>query len=335
MSTPYQCPPPNSIQIEPVEGCSLACWFCALQVLRDNGADRDTQTNGKSSSPFHFMTLETAERIASEVSRLQWKPRIEFAMHGEPTMHKHLHSIIAIFRKYNPMAALMLTSNGGGLVTNTCEKIQALFDAGLNSLVFDDYLHADFVPRIRPYLSLLKFPVFEYPMQKDEVNPHYKFYGQRIIIIQDITINTTGNHQLTNQGGSSGSHKGNIVQRCTKPFRELAIRWDGSVALCCDDWPGKYKISNVHDIPLEELWNHPRFDAARRRLYQKDRKFGPCNGCTVKTARTGLLPDKLGKDDMPLPDAESHQHLVEALRGNPLTPLIQRTKFQSSLHPLL
>jgi radical SAM protein with 4Fe4S-binding SPASM domain len=335
MSEIYQCPPPNAIQIEPVEGCSLACWFCALQVLRDNGADRDSQTHGKSSSPYLFMTLETAERIASEIARAGWIPRIEFAMHGEPTMSKQLPAILAIFRKHNPKASLMVTCNGGGLTTGTFEKIQAMFDAGLNSLVFDDYKHADFVPKIRPFLALLDMPVYEYPLQKDEANPHQKFNGRRVIIIQDISINTTGSHQLSNQGGSSGSHKENIQRRCAKPFRELSFRWDGNVALCCDDWPGKYKIGNIHDMPLEELWNHPRFDAARRRLYQKDRSFGPCNGCTVKTPRDGILPDKQGVDEMPLPDAESHKHLVDAMRGQPFTPLIKRTKFQSSLNDML
>ncbi len=69
------------------------------------------------------------------------------------------------------------------------------------------------------------------------------------------------------------------------------------MALCCDDWRGEYKIGNIVDTPLDELWQHPRFVAARRALYAANRgAISVCAGCDVRTYRNGLLPDKMGKE---------------------------------------
>jgi hypothetical protein len=38
---------------------------------------------------------------------------------------------------------------------------------------------------------------------------------------------------------------------------------------------------------------------------------------------------------MPAPDDASHKHLIDALRGQPFTPIIKRTKFQSNLNEML
>jgi len=146
-----------------------------------------------------------------------------------------------------------------------------------------------------------------------------------ISVINDLTENEKGSHSnVTNQGGGAGkldfSMKG---KRCAKPFRELSVRWDGNVALCCDDWPGDYKIGNIHDMPLDELWNHPRFMAARRKLYHGLRDFGPCNGCNVKSYRTGLLPDKKGKKKLKTPGPDDLAQIKEALAGEPYTPRVK------------
>lgn len=316
--------PPFALQVEPTEGCSLACAFCGIASIRENGACAETMEHGKNSAPYRFMEVDTVKRLAKEVRRLKWNPRWEFAMHGDPTMNPHLHEMIAVTRRILPKAHLQVTTNGSALMTN--EKIQALFDAGLNLLALDDYKHAKFIPRIRtifqegPITSKHgDVPVYEYPEQK-EGNPHKRQVKPRISIIHDISENDSGNHQLTNQGGNSlAALKEPLKRRCAKPFREFSVRWDGNVALCCDDWKGEYKIGNVLELGLDEIWMHPRFEAARRRLYHRDRNFGPCTGCNVLTKRDGLLPDKLGKGNMRKPTEVSEKHIQRALRGRVFT----------------
>lgn len=306
--------PPFAIQLEPVEGCSLACSFCALQTLRDNGASWATGKHGKNSTPYRFAEVAMFDRIAENIKRLGWNPRIEFAMHGEPTMHPNLDEIIGVMRRHLPKHYFLLTTNGSGLIR--AGAVQALFDAGLDTLAFDYYNHASWAPKVADILAEYACEnliyLWKYPAQK-EGNPHHRWRGQRIVIIADISANASGTHQLTNQGGNSGK-AAPLEQRCAKPFRELSIRWDGNVAICCDDWRGEYKVGNARD-GLEHIWQHPRMQAARVALYAGQRSaVHVCSGCNVRTYRNGLLPDKYGKQKMPAPNV-AMRHIINVAQG--------------------
>jgi radical SAM protein with 4Fe4S-binding SPASM domain len=312
--------PPFTVHMEPTEGCSLACSFCGLQAVRNNGADADKGIHGKVSTPYLYMSPLLAVRIADEIKRLGWNPRIEYTGRGEPTMNPEIEGLIAIFRSKLPKSSITLTSNGSGLLKK--EKLQGIFEAGLNTLAFDDYKHAPWRERINPLLEEFAehegIKLHEYPADLDG-NPHRRFFGRRITRIHDISDNTIGTHKLTNQAGNSFmAVSKSLDQRCAKPFREFTIRWDGNVAVCCDDWRGVYKVSNVINEPLDVVWNHPRFQAARKVIFQGDRAhMEPCRLCNVKTFRNGLLPDKKGQYPLLPPTEEDFNLIAEALAGDP------------------
>lgn len=308
--------PPFAIQLEPVEGCTLACSFCALQSIRANGADAVAGVHGKSSAPYKRMEYVTALRVAKEIERLGWNPRIEFAMHGEPTVNERLSMMIGAFRNELPKSSILLTTNGSGL--KTVHVAHELFKAGLNTLAYDKYNHAPWRERaqgtLREYCVRSGIPLYFYPANKS-ASPHTRFFGQRVVIIRDITENSSGTHKITNQGGNSGTAEP-LEQRCAKPFRELSIRWDGNVAICCDDWKGEYKIGNIHDMPLDAIWQHSRFRAARVALYNAQRSaIGVCSGCNVRTYRNGLLPDKMGRVVMPALCTADRIEIIKAQDG--------------------
>lgn len=317
-------PTPFAVQIEPAEGCSLACSFCGIQSIRANGADADLGVHGKNSAPYRFLEERTLAKFAKESADAGWNPRWEFAMHGEPTMHPDLAGLVAAVRNFHPRGYIMITSNGSGLLKDAPTKIGALFNAGVNTLALDDYKHSGgWVGKIKEQLTrefITKYDIKPYRYPRDaEGNPHQRHNKRKLVIINDISENDTGTHQLTNQGGNSFAKGSSLEERCAKPFREFSIRWDGNVALCCDDWRGEYKIGNVKDKKPDELWYSEAFEAARRKLYAKDRAFGPCKGCDVRTLRNGLLPDKLGKGEMAASDLESNEVIKRALRGKVFT----------------
>ena len=91
------------------------------------------------------MTLKLARRIARNIADIGWTSRIEFAMHGEPTMNPELAEIINVFWTYLPPEnQLMVTSNGAGLAGSPVKSVNALFHAGLNILALDDYKNQKF-----------------------------------------------------------------------------------------------------------------------------------------------------------------------------------------------
>jgi len=278
--------PPFAIQIEMTEGCNLFCKFCGIRGIREKPGR------------YKFMTIETAIKIAENIWYSGWNSRIEFAMHGEPTMNPYFNEIIEAFYFILPNNQLMMLTNGVGLFKNPKKSVKRLFDSGLNVLGIDDYSHNPFAKKIKA-----KVDGETYPGNSDGPHKRYKFDTQKLIYIQDIKEAKTGGHSTLNNhcGCASPPLRAPIPQRCAKPFRELSIRYNGDVAICCNDWRGHYYCGNAANTYLPRLWNNKPFRIARRMLYNKDRNFIPCKWCDARSYRVGFLPDKMGKQNMKPP----------------------------------
>lgn len=304
---PYIQEPPFCVQVEFTEGCNLHCSFCGIQGIRESGG-----------GPFKFMTLKTAEKVAADMAAANWTARVEFAMHGEPTMNPDFIELVRVFRKHLPKNQLMMTSNGGGLLKDTTERIEALFAAGLNILALDDYQTVAIVPKLRQRYSG-GISVHDYPKDGLDYSPHRRHprSTKMIVILEDIEQAAAGSHAvLTNHCGCGAPpNQSKAGQRCAKPFRELGVRWDGKIAGCCNDWRGVYKVGDATKTPIYELWNNEALSAMRRKLYAGERDFGACNGCDYVSYRNGLLPDKMGKATMGKPTPADAETIKAATRG--------------------
>lgn len=314
---PYRQDPPFAVQIELTEGCNLYCDFCGLQGIR-----------GPKDKTFKFLTIERADVIAKRIADAGWHARIEFAMHGEPTMNPDAAVIVARFRAHLPKNQLMMTSNGGGIVGNPIDRLTELFDAGLNVFAFDHYEYVKIGDKIMRQLTRdLPFNVHRYPAQLD-ASPHRRWSRDaRVFIdIKDISQSEDGTHASLNNhcGAGAPPNDRGTGKRCAKPFRELSIRWNGDVAICCNDWRGVYKCGNALDESIESLWQGPAFTAARKFLYRGMREFAPCKGCDALSYRVGLLPDQRGKKTLPKPNEQDWKTVSRAQVGKPLTKAVLR-----------
>ena len=315
----YKQEPPFAVQIELVEGCNLRCSFCGINGIR--GKERN----------YKFMTAKTAERIASELAAHGWNSRIEFAMHGEPTMHPDAAKIIGIFRKHLPRASMLMLSNGGGLQgPEGLVLIQRLFDAGLNTLGLDEYQNVSLVPKIVARIAAESNTGFEFYVYPDQAlgNPHarQKPKARRLVHIRPIDANTEGTHATLNNHAGAGAPKSDAGQGkpCAKPFRELSFRWDGSTAICCNDWRGELATGNIHKVGLMDIWRGEVMNEARKRLILGMRDFGPCAGCDATSYRVGLLPDTFGRETLPKPPPKGTKFLDEQASKKPLTTPVKR-----------
>lgn len=295
--------PPNTIQIEPTEGCNRGCSFCGLRGMRKKGT-----------TPHYFMTVETAERIASEIQRVGWNSKVLFAMHGEPTLNPELLRIIEIFRQHLPKAQFSMFTNGKGIADGTF-KIKDLKATGINNLMIDLYSEGDDGYKIKDRL--------------DDIHKPYSILGRgvplytgtakdfRIIFAPPIEgTDTLATHHLCNHCGAAFPPDHAFDgKKCTRPFRELSFRYDGSVSLCCNDFRGQYPIGNIMELSIEEIWQHKRFNAARIMLYAGRRSFTPCFGCNAVSMRVGLLPDYMGKETLPEP-SEKVEAFCKSISAN-------------------
>lgn len=317
----YRQEPPFAVQVEFSEGCNLYCDFCGLQGIRE-----------KKVKNFRFMKSNTARRISSQMSKYGWNSRVEFAMHGEPTMNPRFIDMVKIFRRGLPDNQLMMTSNGGGIIRAPVKILNELFDAGLNVFAFDNYQTVNIGKKIIADLDEAMdrdFKVFYYPDVDPDASPHKRWSkDERVFIcVQDISQADKGTHSVLNNHCGAGAPplEEPLQARCAKPFRELSIRWDGNVAICCNDWRGVYKIGNIYEMTLEEIWLSERMDAARRFLYHGERGgLSPCDVCDAKSYRVGLLPDKKGQDDLDPPNSKTRKIALSAYSGPSYTDAVLR-----------
>jgi MoaA/NifB/PqqE/SkfB family radical SAM enzyme len=277
------------------------------------------------------MDKKTLESVVGQMVELGWNPRIEFAMHGEPSLHPDFVGMVRLARSLAPRFHVMMTSNGGGLLRKpgAAKSVAALFEAGLNVLALDDYVGVGIVPKIREAVrdGLPGVMMHEYP-DDPRGNPHQRRRPHERVLsfVKAIDEADKGTHATLNNHAGAGAPLSDAGQgkRCAKPFRELSVRWDGSVAVCCNDWRGVYKCGNAAIDGLDAVWNGDAMNAARQKLVIGQRDFGPCAGCDAISYRVGLLPDKLGKKTMPKPNAATEKAIAAALAGPSYTKAVLR-----------
>jgi radical SAM protein with 4Fe4S-binding SPASM domain len=271
------------IQIELVFGCQLRCKMCGINSVH------------LSRRTYQFMEIELAEKIAKEIKETWPNIRIEFAMCGEPTQHPQLEEILILFRKYLPNTHMLFTTNGVNFLKHGCapwaERLKVC-----NILVVDCY---------EPYGSKLERLILNDPKgwtihnyYDKDFNQHHNQGGKgsHLVIIPDLIKNAGKKRQriLFNHAGNSlltPPTDSPLHKTCTFPFREMVIRFNGDVNICCLDFASEYVIGNVSRNTIEELWYHDNFNSVRKFLYHKQRVIAPCVFCdTPSGMRSGMLP---------------------------------------------
>ena len=278
---------PNSINIETVQGCNRRCEFCGTMGMEKT---------------FHFLELATLLHTLKLIQQAKYFPRIRLAAHGEPTLHKDICRIVHMIRTALPKSPISLFTNGT-VIEKKPQIVDDLFFAGLNNLVVDEYSDHLVGKFIRNNPICRKYNIVNQG-EGTSLLIGVKDKDKRICIVPPIDGDkNTINRKICNQcGAAQPPLKKPMNKKCTVIFREMIVRWDGNIAICCNDFRGYYPVCNIKNCNfLEEAWFHPRFEAARKILYKGERSFFPCNICDVRGNRVGLLPDSAGKATMPEP----------------------------------
>ena len=78
-----------------------------------------------------------------------------------------------------------------------------------------------------------------------------------------------------------------LPKPCFYPSYNFFMDYLGDVLLCPHDWGKKMIIGNLYKQDLLEIWFSKLLMTARRRLFQGDRNFKPCNVCDVEGSLMG------------------------------------------------
>jgi hypothetical protein len=321
--------PPFTVKLELVEGCCMYHKFCGIQAIR------------KSVGNYKFMDLTHLKHIVALLS--VWDPiRVEMAMHGEPTRHPDFLAALQIIRKALPNSTLMVTSNGGG-VRNKQDLFNVVMDY-VNVFMFSLYgdNKPQYVQDLRTLADNSDCPVFEFPnvekkspYGKGDPTKHTVWFAEPL----DKVVGPR-THRITNHGGCGGPL--DFKQRqssCARPFREMAIRYDGRAILCCQDWLGAYPTGNLLTANhIEDVWQSDASAAARSVLLSHKRMLPPCYGCGSITFRHGLLPNQgakgFPKKLKPATDTDI-SIWKRVVKSGPLTPDVRKSVKATSINGYL
>ena len=111
---------PRLYQMETTSRCNLACGFCPRTTDLLNSGARDLDAEMPVS---HFESI---------LDQMPWLESLELFHFGEPFMHKDFSPYVEACKKRN-----IYTVVASNLLPATPEKVDAVFEAGLDFLVMD------------------------------------------------------------------------------------------------------------------------------------------------------------------------------------------------------
>lgn len=238
--------PFNHVEIETINRCNGNCSFCPVSRQKDT-------------REYQIMEEGLFQSIIDQLAELQYHGRLALFSNNEPFLDPDILPRHQYARKKLPNARMHLFTNGTLL---TIEKFKELM-LYLDELIIDNYQQD--LELIKPCREIVSYC---------EEHPDFK---KRVTIVlrkpQEI---------LSSRGGDAPNRKELVSygkDRCVLPFKQLIIRPDGKVSLCCNDPLGKNTLGDLKKDPILDVWNNDRFKMVRKCLYEGRANWKHCEYC--------------------------------------------------------
>ncbi len=238
----------DHVEIETVNRCNGSCEFCPV-----------SQNNDK--RKYLEMTNDLFERIINQLADLNYTGKLALFSNNEPFLDQNIIWKHRYAREKLPHARMHLFTNGTLL---TIEKFVQIVEY-LDELVIDNYQQE--LKLIKPCQEIVKY-CERHPELKKKVT---------IVLRKPKEI-------LTSRGGDAPNRKKLIsyeTLRCILPYRQLIIRPDGKVSLCCNDPYGKNTLGDLKNETIMEVWFNDRFKMVRQCLLDGRQNWEHCKYCDV------------------------------------------------------
>jgi len=244
------------IEIETTNTCTRKCWFCLHGQL-----DKPR--------PRAVMSWDLINKIINELSDLSYDGVLFLYSTNEPLLDKRLPEIIALSKQKIPSARLPITTNGDLLNQKLLDE---LFAAGMTKLNISLYdLESD------ANLDRLDFKNYPVLFWKYYVGPdHGRKYELELDPVESFDNRAGKIIQLTTRKYENYD--------CWRPFRFMAIRFDGKMKLCSKDTDasGLPDHCSLENMTLRELWHSKEMEEYRAFLRHGRTAKSPCKECSYR-----------------------------------------------------
>lgn len=258
--------PPFTIKIELVRGCPHYCKYCWSRY----------------SDSLKFMHPEHLKIILDNIARLKWECRVEFTGDGDPSLHPALKDIVRVYSRKiaHQSANINIHTTCVGWGDEYVSKVAELFKCGATSVWISNYRkHAKswngfgegavaILERQIPNLNTHMFRTF---------NTRFRWDTKHLILVPSPKKLKTIHNWGANVFEPNDSRS---EEPCGLPYREMVIRYDGTITICECDSNHEAVMGHVTQ-GLRSVWEGDVFKAARARLKAGDRSQRPCKGCDM------------------------------------------------------
>lgn len=236
----------DHVEIETVNRCNGNCEFCPVNRKNDT-------------REYKLMADELFQNIIDQLEEINYDGRLALFSNNEPFLDPNILQRHKYARMKLPKARMHLFTNGTLL---TVERFQELM-LYLDELIIDNYQQD--LKLIKPCREIANY-CEKHPELKKKVT---------IVLRKPQEI-------LTTRGGDAPNRK--VLQsypdaRCVLPYKQLIIRPDGKVSLCCNDPLGKNTLGDLKQDAILDVWNNDRFKVVRKCLYEGRGHWEHCKYC--------------------------------------------------------
>ncbi len=248
----------EAVEIETYNRCNGGCEFCPVNKLNDSRPERK-------------MGIELFQKIIQDLQEIDYGGKLSLFSNNEPFLDERIIDMHKYARERLPKARIHLFTNGTLL---TVEKVEKLLPY-LDELIIDNY---NVEKRLIPSVQNIK----DY-FEKDEN------------VIRKMTIVYRNPKEvLTSRGGDAPNRSITDYaseDSCLLPFRQLIIRPDGKVSLCCNDPLGKVTMGDCNKNTLEEIWYGKTYKHYRERIKQGRCNLELCRNCDTFYAVNKMIKE--------------------------------------------
>ncbi|MBW6515468.1 MAG: radical SAM protein [Candidatus Cloacimonetes bacterium] len=282
------------MMIEPTSNCNLACPLCP-------SGNKSLQRERS------YIDLTLYKKVINEIKDtaimlLLWNQ-------GEPLLHKDLPEMIRYAKDHG---LFTMTSTNLNYLPNP----DALVDSGLDSLIvsldgatqktYNKYrVNGDFQKVLdnttklveakrrkkspTPYISwqfiIMRHNEHEIPeikkLAEESQVDELIFKTVQIYEKEDIdnflpTNDKYRRYKITEDGFIL---KKKIANRCRRIFTQPVVNCDGELAICCYDKDNVYKVGNLKDNSIKNLWKSSKMNRWREIILKERNKMGICLNC--------------------------------------------------------
>ncbi len=237
----------TSIEIETINRCNETCSFCPANKHVDR-------------REFKLMDEELFLSIIAQLKKVSYKGKICLHSNNEPFLDDRMVHFIKIVSESLPNAFHYLYTNGTLL---TLHKFTEVIDY-LDELIIDNY---------NDKLTLNK--------TTKEIHEYCKAIP---LLNKKVKIAFRTHHEILSSRGGNAPNKQDtrlINLSCLLPFRQMVVRPDGKLSLCCNDVWGQCTLGDLTKQRLVDVWNSEQYRNVREKLASKKNRqnINICSKC--------------------------------------------------------